>query len=62
MGPVTGVIAHGGVAGAIAESILAIAVIALFAVVWVRERRSRSLRSRRRGPARLRDGGDDSGR
>jgi hypothetical protein len=48
-------IAHGGVAGAIAESVLTIAVIALFVVVWMRERRS----SKRRGAARLRDDGDD---
>jgi hypothetical protein len=49
------VIAHGGVAGAIAESVVAIAVIALFVVVWMRERR----RSKPRGAARLRNDGDD---
>jgi predicted LPLAT superfamily acyltransferase len=48
------VIAHGGLAGAIVESALAIAVVALFVVVWVRERRSK-----RRSPARLRDDGSD---
>ena len=32
-------LAHGGVPGAIAEGTIAVAVIALFVAVWLRERR-----------------------
>jgi hypothetical protein len=47
-----GPIAHGGVAGAIAESFLAIGVGAVLIAVWIRERRGGR---RSGGPARLRD-------
>jgi hypothetical protein len=36
-----GLIAHGGVGGAIVEALLAITILALFAAVWLRERRAR---------------------
>ena len=45
-------IAHGGVAGAVVESLLALAVLAVLVAVWLRERRGRS---EGRGPAKLRD-------
>jgi uncharacterized membrane-anchored protein len=47
-------VAHGGVAGAIVESLIVLAVVAVLVAVWVRERRA----ARERvgdGPARLRD-------
>jgi len=53
MGALTGLIAHGGVAGAIVESLVALAVLGVLLAVWLRERRGRSGGS---GPARLRDG------
>jgi hypothetical protein len=34
-------VAHGGVAGAIVEALLAISVAAIFLAVWLRERRTR---------------------
>jgi hypothetical protein len=34
------VVAHGGVAGAIVEALLAVSVAAVFAAVWLRERRA----------------------
>ena len=34
-------IAHGGVGGLIVEGMLALTVIAVFAAVWLRERRAR---------------------
>jgi hypothetical protein len=46
------VIAHGGVAGAVVEALVALAVLGVLAAVWLRERRGRT---RRRGPAKLRD-------
>ena len=49
-------IAHGGVPGAIVESLLALAVVALFAAVWLRER---GARREPRGAARLRERRDD---
>jgi hypothetical protein len=33
-------VAHGGVPGAIAEGTIAVAVVALFVAIWLRERRS----------------------
>lgn len=41
MAPVPGLalVAHGGVAGAIAEAFVALAVAALLVAVWLRERR-----------------------
>ena len=35
-----GLIAHGGVGGLIVESLLALTVVAVFAAVWLRERRA----------------------
>jgi hypothetical protein len=35
------VLAHGGVAGAIAEGAIALAVVGLFAAIWLRERSAR---------------------
>jgi hypothetical protein len=49
----TGLIAHGGTAGAIVEATLLVAVIGVFGAVWMRERRARE--DRDDGPARLRD-------
>jgi hypothetical protein len=46
-----GLIGHGGVAGAIAESFIALSVAAVFVAVWLRERRA----GRSEGPAPLRD-------
>jgi hypothetical protein len=57
--PVAGLIAHGGVAGAIAESLVGIVVLAIFASVWIRERRARRAGLGRR-PAKLRDDEDAS--
>ena len=34
------VVAHGGVAGAIVEALLAVGVAAVFVAVWLRERRA----------------------
>lgn len=47
-------LAHGGTAGAIVESLLVLAVAAVFVAIWLRERRSARERAAR-GPARLRD-------
>jgi len=52
VGPVPGLIAHGGVAGAVIESLLALAIVGVLLAVWLREQRGRSGRV---GPARLRD-------
>jgi hypothetical protein len=46
------VVAHGGLVGAIAESLIVLAVSAVFIAVWVRERRAGRAPQ---GPARLRD-------
>lgn len=45
MAALPGLIAHGGVWGAIAEASVAVAVIAFFAAIWQRERRARRRRS-----------------
>jgi hypothetical protein len=47
-------VAHGGVAGAIAESLVVVAVVSVFGAVWIRERRARREHSHD-GPAVLRD-------
>lgn len=47
-------IAHGGVPGAIAESLVGLLVIAVFVAAWVRERRAGGRRSDP-GPAPLRE-------
>jgi hypothetical protein len=36
-----GLIAHGGVGGAIVEAVLVLGVAAVFVAVWLRERRAR---------------------
>jgi hypothetical protein len=36
-----GLIAHGGVGGAIVESLIALTIAAVFLAVWLRERRGR---------------------
>jgi hypothetical protein len=37
-----GLLAHGGVGGAIVEALLVLTVAAVFVAIWLRERRSRS--------------------
>jgi hypothetical protein len=39
MAPVAGLIAHGGVGGAIVESLLVLGIAAIFVAVWLRERK-----------------------
>jgi hypothetical protein len=39
MAAVAGLIAHGGLWGAIAEGLIAVAVVGLLVAVWLRERR-----------------------
>jgi hypothetical protein len=48
-------IAHGGVPGAIAEGTIAVAVVLLFAAVWLRERRGDEDEDRLSGERRRRD-------
>lgn len=57
MGPLAGLapLLHGGVAGAIAESLIVLAIGAVFLAVWIRERRAGRASD---GPARLRDGNE----
>jgi hypothetical protein len=47
-------VAHGGVAGAVVESLIVLAVVAVLVAVWLRERRAAKERAGE-GPARLRD-------
>jgi hypothetical protein len=47
------VVGHGGVAGAIVETLVVLAVIAVLLAVWLRERRGR--RSASEAETRLRD-------
>jgi hypothetical protein len=47
------IVAHGGLYGAIAEGAVALAVVGLFARVWLRERRR--ARAEGGGPAELRE-------
>ena len=49
------VVAHGGVPGAIAEGTIAVAVVALFVAVWLRERRGGEDEDRLNGERRRRD-------
>ncbi len=54
MAALPGLIAHGGVLGAIAESFVVVAVAGVFVAVWIRERRARREHSHD-GPALLTD-------
>ena len=54
MGAVAGVVAHGGLGGAIVESLVFLTVAAVLIAVWLRERRS-GREGAHEGPARLRD-------
>jgi hypothetical protein len=54
VGALPGLIAHGGVAGAVVESLVVLAVIAVLVAVWLRERRAAHER-RGEGAARLTD-------
>ena len=40
MAALAGLVAHGGVGGAIVETLLAVGIAALFVAVWLRERRA----------------------
>ena len=40
-GLIAGLVAHGGVGGAIVETLLTLGVAAIFLAVWLRERRGR---------------------
>jgi hypothetical protein len=40
MAPIPGLVAHGGVGGAIVESLLVLTIVAVFVAVWLRERRA----------------------
>jgi hypothetical protein len=42
---VAGLIAHGGLAGAIVESLVAVTVAAVLLAIWIRERRVSRLRA-----------------
>ncbi|MFO7572251.1 MAG: hypothetical protein R6W48_06580 [Gaiellaceae bacterium] len=61
MAPLAGIelLAHGGVPGAIAEGLIAIAVAGVLGAVWLRERRAGRERDDAARPGELRD--DDSG-
>jgi hypothetical protein len=52
--PLAGLIAHGGVAGAIVELLVVVAVVGVFAAIWLRERGSGE-EPGADGEARLRD-------
>ena len=54
MALVAGVVAHGGLGGAIVEALVFLTVTAILVAVWLRERRS-SRDHAHDGPARLRD-------
>ena len=41
MAPLARLVAHGGVGGAIVESLLVVTILAVFFAVWLRERRGR---------------------
>ena len=51
MALVPGVVAHGGLAGAIVESLVVLTVVSVLVAVWLRERRS----GHDEGPARFSD-------
>jgi hypothetical protein len=50
----SGVVAHGGLVGAIVEALVFLTVAAILIAVWLRERRAGG-KEARDGPARLRD-------
>ena len=54
------ILAHGGIPGLIAETLIGLTVAAVLGSIWLRERRRRARGSSRsdapRGPARMRDG------
>ena len=52
MALVAGLVAHGGLAGALVESLVVLTVVSVLVAVWLRERRA----GREEGPARFRDG------
>jgi hypothetical protein len=52
--PLAGVVAHGGLAGAIVEALLFLTVAAVLIAVWLRERRA-GRGEAHDGPARLTD-------
>lgn len=54
MGALAELIAHGGVAGAVVEALVVLAVVGVFVAVWLRERRGGD-ESTPAGEARLRD-------
>ena len=54
MAAVAGVVAHGGLAGAVVESLVVLMVVAVLIAVWLRERRS-GRDPAVDGPAQLRD-------
>jgi hypothetical protein len=58
--PVAGLalVAHGGVGGAIVESLAVVAIASVFVAVWLRERRARGEHGHD-GPAVLRDRDDE---
>jgi hypothetical protein len=43
---ISGVVAHGGLVGAIAEAFVAVAVTGVFVVIWLRERSARKEEAR----------------
>lgn len=54
MASVAGLVAHGGLVGAIVESLVLLTVAAVLIAVWLRERRA-GREQPHDGPARLRD-------
>jgi hypothetical protein len=54
------ILAHGGIPGLIAETLIGLTFAALLAAIWLRERRRRARGSSRshsgRSPAKMRDG------
>ena len=40
MAALPGLVAHGGLGGAVVEGLLVVAILAVFAAVWLRERRA----------------------
>lgn len=52
MGALPGLVAHGGVGGAVVEALVGLAILGVFVAVWLRERK---VRGEADGPAQLRD-------
>jgi hypothetical protein len=54
------IVAHGGIPGLIAETLIGLTIAVVLGSIWLRERRRRAQRSNRspadRGPAKMRDG------